>query len=443
MEAKASAMSSMRFLCQSCSQPLRLTESAETLGLDTSQQPAAWKLPSARAEPREGLEEGPPSRLGTGTGKLRDGASCRTVPGEGRVSRYSSNDFILLGNLGSGRTLNSIQKATQGIADILSGEEIPDHPLCEDCTDNLLEQLDAHLAIAASDSRNYKRHLETRERTSQGAWEVLRHELQAAEREEARLVRELEEVEQRREGAAAALRAARAETETLDRRERQHQREYSDLKWQQLELHDELRSLENRLRYAQARLHRLENTDAFRAAFEIRHRGPVASINRFRLGCLPSVPVGWDEINAAWGQAALLLLALAKAVGLRFQRFRLVPCGNRSYLESLSEDAAELHLFCNGEQGAFVYSRFDRAMVAFLDCMQQFQAEAEKGESGVRMPCRIHAEKGLLEEPGAGGQLCSIRTHRNTEEQWTRALKLMLINFEQSLAWVSLRYLQK
>lgn len=436
-------MSSMRFLCQSCSQPLRLMESAGTLGLDTSQQPAAWKRPLARAEPGEGLEEGPPFGVGTGIGKLRDDASCRTVPGEGRMSRYSSNDFILLGKLGSGRTLNSIQKATQGIADILSGEEILDHPLCEDCTDNLLEQLDTHLAISASDSQNYKRHLETRERTSQDAREALRQELKAVEREEARLVRELEEVEQRREGAAAALRAARAETETLDRRERQHQREYSDLKWQQLELHDELRSLENRLRYAQSRLHRLQETDAFREAFEIRHRGPVASINSFRLGCLPSVPVGWSEINAAWGQAALLLRALANAIGLQFRRFRLVPCGNRSYLKSLSDATAELHLFCSREQGAFVYSKFDQAMVAFLDCMQQFEAEAEKGEAGLRMPCRIHAEKGLLEEPGAGGELCSIRTHRNTERRWTKALKLMLINFEQCLAWMSLRYCQK
>jgi hypothetical protein len=38
-----------------------------------------------------------------------------------------------------------------------------------------------------------------------------------------------------------------------------------------------------------------------------------------RLGRLPSVPVEWNEINAAWGQTALLLSCLAKKVGMEFQ----------------------------------------------------------------------------------------------------------------------------
>lgn len=55
--------------------------------------------------------------------------------------------------------------------------------------------------------------------------------------------------------------------------------------------------------------------------FLSRHSGQFGTINNFRLGRLPSVPVEWNEINAAWGQTVLLLHALANKMGLRFQRY--------------------------------------------------------------------------------------------------------------------------
>jgi hypothetical protein len=56
--------------------------------------------------------------------------------------------------------------------------------------------------------------------------------------------------------------------------------------------------------------------NVFNATFHIWHVGHFATINGFRLGRLPSVPVEWTEINAAWGQTALLLTCLAKAIGM-------------------------------------------------------------------------------------------------------------------------------
>lgn len=105
--------------------------------------------------------------------------------------------------------------------------------------------------------------------------------------------------------------------------------------------------------------------------FPLRHSGQFGTINNFRLGRLPSVPVEWNEINAAWGQTVLLLHALANKMGLRFKRFRdmfmfssahaqrlykcsfmnrlfsssryrLVPYGNHSYLESLTDKSKVL-----------------------------------------------------------------------------------------------------
>ncbi|XP_004439641.1 PREDICTED: beclin-2 [Ceratotherium simum simum] len=436
-------MSSNHFICQRCSQPLKLNQSLETLGLNTTQDPAASTLASAQGGAGETQEGGPTSREETDTEELQDGASCRTLSGHGRLSKDNSNYFILLGKLNSVRTLNSTQKATRDIFDILSAEKAVDHPLCEDCTDNLLLQLDTQLALTESDSQSYKRCLETRESTSEDERETLQETLKGLELEEARLVQELEEVEKNRDRAAADLEAAQAETETLSQKDRQLQRDYSKLKWQQLELHDELRSVKNRLWYAQTQLDWLEKINVFSATFEIWHDGPMGIINNFRLGCLPTVPVCWKEINAAWGQTALLLLALSNTIGLEFQRYRLIPCGDHSYLKALTDDSIELPLFCNGRQSALLNNKFDQAMVAFLDCMQQFKEKAKKGELGLCLPYRIRVRKGLMEDPGGRGAFYSIRTHLNTEEQWTKALKLMLTNFKWSLAWVSLRYRQK
>lgn len=48
-----------------------------------------------------------------------------------------------------------------------------------------------------------------------------------------------------------------------------YQREYSEFKRQQLELDDELKSVENQMRYAQMQLDKLKKTNVFNATFHI------------------------------------------------------------------------------------------------------------------------------------------------------------------------------
>uniref|UniRef100_A0A8C8X3D4 Beclin 2 n=1 Tax=Panthera leo TaxID=9689 RepID=A0A8C8X3D4_PANLE len=239
---KASTMFPIRFICQCCKQPLKLNQSMETSGLETTQETTASTL-SAQWEPGETLERGPASKAETDTEKIHD-----------------------------------------------------------------------------------------------GELETLQEELEGLELEEARLAQELEEVEKNQKRVAEDLEAARAETQVLDQQDEQHWRDYSNLQWQQLELQDELTSRRNQLIHAQIQWDWLKKTNVFSATFEIRDDGPVGIINSFRLGCLPTVPVSWNEINMAWGQTALLLHALSNKIGLEFQRYQLFPCGNRSYLKSLTDD---------------------------------------------------------------------------------------------------------
>uniref|UniRef100_A0ABI7WLD2 Beclin 2 n=1 Tax=Felis catus TaxID=9685 RepID=A0ABI7WLD2_FELCA len=242
IKVRASTMFPIRFICQCCKQPLKLNQSMETSGLETTQEPTASTL-SAQWEPGETLERGPASKAETDTEKIHD-----------------------------------------------------------------------------------------------GELETLQEELEGLELEEARLAQELEEVEKNQKRVAEDLEAARAETQVLDQQDEQHWRDYSNLQWQQLELQDELTSRRNQLVRAQIQWDWLKKTNVFSATFEIRDDGPVGIINSFRLGCLPTVPVSWNEINMAWGQTALLLHALSNKIGLEFQRYQLFPCGNRSYLKSLTDD---------------------------------------------------------------------------------------------------------
>lgn len=92
-------------------------------------------------------------------------------------------------------------------------------------------------------------------------------------------------------------------------------------------------SLECQVNYSNMQLDKLQRTNVFNATFHIWHKGHFGTINNFRLGRLPSAPVDWSEINAAWGQTALLLSALARKINLTFDKYRLVPYGNHSYIE--------------------------------------------------------------------------------------------------------------
>jgi beclin len=82
-----------------------------------------------------------------------------------------------------------------------------------------------------------------------------------------------------------------------------------------------------------------------------------------------------------------------------FKRYKLVPYGNHSYIEVLNE-GKELPLYGSGGFRFFWDTKFDAAMVAFLDCLQQFKEEVEKGDSRFCLPYRM--DKGKIEDPATG-----------------------------------------
>ncbi|XP_057625906.1 beclin-2 [Chionomys nivalis] len=420
-------MSSTCFLCQRCNKPLKISPDLSVL----------------QRRSLEAQHHASPSPKMPVSGKLEDRTSRRRHPDRGRTAQESACcPFTLLGEPSTQRTLDSIQNTILETFEIVSGQKDVDHPLCVDCMDGLLEELDAQLTLVEADNQKYKSFLERESLMSEEERETLnaelRAELQSLEQEEARLAQELQDVDHQHARIEAELKAAEAESRELEQQEEQDLKEYAALTMEELELTDKLSSVENQLAYVQRQLQSLNKTDILNITFTILDEGPLGIINNFRLGRIPGIQVGWNEINAAWGQTVLLLFSLSKIAGLQFQRYQLVPCGDHSYIKSLTGDEMLL-LFSDGSHNISYDNKYDRGMKAFLDCLQQFVKVLEK-EEGLFLPYRIHVKGGMLEDAMGSGECYSIRTHLNTEDEWTKALKFMLTNLKLILAWASSKY---
>lgn len=262
----------------------------------------------------------------------------------------------------------------------------------------------------------------------------LEDEIKKMEALEKSLISQIQDLTEEQKKADADLKDLQVDKRKVSQQAQDYWTEYNHLKYQLFNLDDEILSTENKLAYYKQRIEKLSKTNVLNATFHIWHTGNFATINGFRLGRLPKEPVTWDEINAAWGQCVLLLHCLAKKINLRFKKYKLVPYGSNSFIESLDNKSKELPLYASGGFMFIWTAKFDQAMVAFLDCLQEFKEHVEKDESNFRLPYRM--EKGKIID-SINGYSFSIRMQTNSEEQWTKALKFMLTNLKWSLAYVA------
>uniref|UniRef100_A0A0K8TRH3 Putative beclin-like protein n=1 Tax=Tabanus bromius TaxID=304241 RepID=A0A0K8TRH3_TABBR len=412
---------SVSFACQRCLQPIVLDESLDNINIHAL---AELALPIYATNATEIDSEAtsldhfiPPFRL--------------------TDSYNGTNEFMLVSDGKETQTFSAAFKAKAELFDNLSSNSEIDHPLCDECTDSLLELMDQQLKMAEDELNDYNNYLKKLEQTDENPdIESLEKELSNLNEEEKRLIDELTKLKREETAVATEIKYQEEEKLRLDAEGERYWREYTKHRRDLMITEEEFRSLECQIAYAQSQLEKLKKTNVFNVTFHIWHAGHFGTINNFRLGRLPSSPVDWSEINAAWGQTALLLSALARKVNLTFKKYRLVPFGNHSYIEVLGE-GKELPLYGTGGFKFFWDTKFDAAMVAFLDCLTQFKEEVEKGDSGFCLPYKM--EKGKIEDSSTGNSY-SIKIQFNSEEQWTKALKFLLTNLKWGLAWVSSQF---
>lgn len=423
------ATTHVSFVCQKCRQPLKLDHSFNALGQPllveltgplTSNVEDAREALSFTKSPRMPAYEEDPNAI-----KL-------TVP-PARNDMEVSCDFTLLGETGPGsmENLSHRLKVSSVLFDIVSGQSEVDHPLCEECTDTLLDRLDQQLKLTEDECKDYREFLEKLLSVENKVDEsALDEELAQLRKEESELLQQLARVEQEQRRMDQLIQEEKDAAKKLDQEEQKYYKDYAEQKRQRLELEDEKTSNENQMQYCTGQLNRLKQVNVFNTTFHIWHSGHFGTINNFRLGRLPNIPVEWNEINAAWGQTALLLHSLARKVGLTFQRYRLVPYGSHSYLESLSDKSKELPLYGSGGFRFLWDTKFDMGMVAFLDCLDQLW---KKIGGNMNMPYLIIKDK--LQDREKNNAF-SIKIQFNSEEQWTKALKFALTNLKWCLSWI-------
>ncbi|XP_055637395.1 beclin-1-like protein [Toxorhynchites rutilus septentrionalis] len=416
------AKENVSFSCQRCLQPIHIDDFFAALGEHTQAELALPINPHVEVDIESQLTSMdhfvPPFRL----------TECSGADSHGFMLLTDGPDRELFGN-----TL----RIKAELFDTLSDNSEIDHPLCDECTDTLLELMDKQLKMAEDEWNDYNNYLKKLEMTDDVPnIDQLEKELVDLKREEERLLQELGELTREEDAIKLVVKEQEAEKQRLENEEEKYWREYTKHRRDVITMEDEFRSLECQMSYAQAQLDKLKKTNVFNVTFHIWHSGHFGTINNFRLGRLPSAPVDWSEINAAWGQTCLLLSALARKMNFTFKNYRLVPYGNHSHIEVLA-DGKELPLYGSGGFRFFWDTKFDAAMVAFLDCLQQFKEEVVKMDPGFCLPYRM--EKGKIEDSATGNSL-SIKIQFNSEEQWTKALKFLLTNLKWGLTWVSSQF---
>lgn len=207
------------------------------------------------------------------------------------------------------------------VSDICSGEPLED-AVCETCANTVAAALKSEHDQALQEYELYTRQYEDLLRQLQNAEAETIQDKQAALRqaevEEAALLAKSKALEEE----ATAVRAKVCELEhkgaVLQQMHASYWRDYNDL---QLQLRSTDRdSLRRKIEATQAQVEALNKTNVINDAFHIAHNDMFATINGFRLGSVQSQPVDWDEINAAWGQTALLVQTLASHWDFTFPR---------------------------------------------------------------------------------------------------------------------------
>ncbi|GJP60309.1 hypothetical protein CLOP_g17515 [Closterium sp. NIES-67] len=246
--------------------------------------------------------------------------------------------------------------------------------------------------------------------------------------EERRLQQEQQQLLQQREQLRAQLGEVEAEQAELDAAEESYWHEFNEFQYH-VSVHQETRdALLASIEVAAAQSEALRRSFVLNDAFHIWHEGEFGTINNLRLGRLPSVPVEWEELNAAWGQACHLLFTLARIANCPVAH-RIIPMGS---FPRISDGHNQFELF--GPVNLFWSTRYDRAMLLFLQCLKEFadfanahdRANHLPPEKSFQLPYKIEGDK---------IQGLTVKQSFNRDERWTKALKYLLCDLKWALVW--------
>ena len=364
------------------------------------------------------------------------------------VQRTKTSDALKA----AGKTAATLSR----IFDIASEKTKHDFPLCETCAkevemsiEKMCEDLEEECekyerAIASLDfskvggGREGEGDKKEGEKKRQERLEELELQLQHALEKDKAIELEVERLELELEKQKVRKRALQRNAARVKKAEFEIWHEANQFEIDAKSLKEERDALETKLERASTQLDLLRRTNVYNDAFHIWHDGPFGTINGFRLGRTSTVPVEWDEINAAWGMATLLLQSLANAMKIEFRSHALRPMGS---FPAVCEINANTNMVSKcydlfGPVNIMTSHKYDRAICGFLACLDELgrhfaQRDFEMGVEPVfRYPYSIEADK-------VDGKKVTFTFNR--DEKWTAALKLVLTDLKMAVSYVASR----
>ena len=352
------------------------------------------------------------------------------------------------------QTLSQKIEANARLFEILSSRSDVDHPICNECTELLLAQFNSRLAASAKERDAYIAFLKELQSSTPTEAEVTKakKDLQAAKIAEDEAFAELLELEKEKAKLEEEIADLDARSRELDIAEKDFWRSRNAFDEKLAAFVETRDALNASYDHDAEQLERLQRTNVYNDTFCIGHDGNFGTINGLRLGRLPPPNnVEWAEINAAWGATALLLATVAEKLGFNFRGYVLKPMGSTSRIDKIDHSqtgsasnstmsnrtsartssqnqpkVTTLELFSSGDLPLgkmILHRRFNEAMVAFLDCLNQLGEHVEKSGARnrqgevLRLPYTIDKDK---------IQGVSIKLGMSQDEAWTSACKYTL-----------------
>jgi beclin 1 len=351
---------------------------------------------------------------------------------------------------------NQLETATR-LFEILSARSDIDHPICVECTERLVEQLQKRLGNASRERDAYVEFLRQANSDIPTDEELhqARYEVDKLRQRETEAMVELKALEAQKAAMQAEILELDAQAHELDIKEEEFWNQRNAYSEELTIFQNEREKINNQYDHDSKQLERLRRANVFNDTFSIGHDGFFGTINGLRLGRLNERPVEWSEINAAWGHTCLLLATVAEKLAFAFKGFDLIPLGSASrirqykYARASTNDPAHtpkpkfdtFKLYSTGDAVlnlGFLNRDFDQAMVAFLECLRQLIEHVEKtpfqlpdGTAAVCPPIPYKIEKDRIGES-------SIKLGISSQsEGWTKACKQTLICCKLLLAHAS------
>ncbi|XP_038682148.1 beclin-1-like protein isoform X2 [Tripterygium wilfordii] len=361
------------------------------------------------------------------------GGTQLSLPQGGHSSHMQPN------NTGFHSTMTVLKRAFE----IATTQTQVEQPLCLKCMRVLSDKLEKEVEDLNRDNEAYEACLQLLELEARDALsdaDFLKAKLKTEE-DERKLEVEIQEILKQKAEVDAESKELELKASRFKELEERYWQEFNNFQFQLISHQEERDAISAKIEVSQAHFSVLKRTSVLNDAFPIYHDGEFGTINNFRLSHLPKVPVEWDEINAAWGQACLLLHTMCQYLRPKFQyRIKILPMGSYPRIMDTNNNTYELF----GPVNLFWSTRYDKAMSLFLTCLKDFAefAYSKDHENNIppdkcfRLPYKIENDRVVCSRSESDKlESHSITQSFNKQENWTRALKHTLCNLKWALYW--------